>query len=231
MTDAPRPGTDPWLELDAALPLLAATYGRAGVRMTAIGLEGGGFAVVSPGTRGEAAREALRARGAVRFLLAPNHFHNAGLADWQAAFPDARLVAHPTAIPRLRRKVPGASFGDLEALRAALPAGVRLLSPPMARQGETWIAVQRPGLSALVVCDAWVHLEVVDWTYRLAGFRPGLMVNPLFKRLFLRSKADFKAWAARELAEIAPDLLVPAHGAVMRGEGTTAALLRVTEQA
>lgn len=230
MTGTTGPGTDPWLELDGSLPLLAATYGKAGVRMTAVGLEGGGFAVVSPGTRGDAARKALATRGPVRFLLAPNHFHHAGLADWQAALPAAQVVAHPTAIPRLRKQVPGVTIADLEALRAALPEGVRLVSPPMARQGETWIAVKRPGSSALVVCDAWVNLEVVDWKHRLVGFRPGLMLNPLFKRLFLRSKADFQSWAARELADLRPDLLVPAHGAVIRGEGVMAGLLRVTEQ-
>lgn len=220
--------TDPWVELDAALPLLAATYGKARVRMTAVGLAGGGFVVTSPGSRAAAARDALAARGPVRYLLAPNHFHNAGLAEWQAAFPDARVVAHPTAIPRLRRKVPGVAIGDLDELRRALPEGVRLLSPPMARQGETWLAARRPGVSALVVCDAWVNLETIDWKHRIVGFRGGLILNPLFKRLFLRSKSDFQAWAAREIAELSPDLFVPAHGAIVRGEEVARELLRVT---
>lgn len=222
---------DPWETLEASPPLLVATYGKAKVRMTAVGLPGGGFVVTSPGSRSAAAREALAARGPVRFLLAPNHFHNAGLAEWQQAFPDALVVAHPTAIPRLRKQVPGVTIGELDALEAALPEGVRLLSPPMARQGETWIAAKGPGLSALIVCDAWVNLEQVTLPYRLVGFRPTLMVNPLFKRLFLRSKDGFQAWAGRELEALAPTLLVPAHGAVLRGDDVAAALLGATRSA
>lgn len=228
----PDTGADPWDVLDPDLPLLAATYGRAKVRMTAVGLRDGGFVVASPGSRADAAQAALAARGPVRFLLAPNHFHNAGIASWQARFPEARAVAHPTALPRLRKQVPGVTFDDLEPLRAALPDGVRLLSPPMAKQGETWIAARRDGLSALVVCDAWVNIAAPTFAYRVIGFRPGLMVNPIFKRLFVRGgKATFKEWAAREIGEVAPDLVVPAHGDVARGASATSDLLRATERA
>ena len=123
------------------------------------------------------------------------------------------------------------TIDDLGALEAALPEGVRLLSPPMARQGETWIAVKQPHLTALIVCDAWVNLEQVTLPYRMVGFRPTLMVNPLFKRLFLRSKAEFQAWAARELEDLVPTMFVPSHGAVLRGGDVALELRRVTRDA
>ena len=126
----------PWQVLDPSLPLLAATYGKQQVRMVALGLRGGGLVVASPGTRGDEARAALAevaGPSEVRFLLAPNHFHNAGLADWQRAFPSAQIVAHPTAQPRLEFE--RRSVGSRELVISAWPEGFVLeratqLSPP-----------------------------------------------------------------------------------------------------
>ncbi|MBP6633466.1 MAG: hypothetical protein KBG28_28410 [Kofleriaceae bacterium] len=224
----------PWQVLDPSLPLLAATYGKQQVRMVALGLRGGGLVVASPGTRGDEARAALAevaGPSEVRFLLAPNHFHNAGLADWQRAFPSAQIVAHPTAQPRLRKKLPGLTIHGLEALAAALPDGASLHSPPMAKQGETWLAVVRPDLRVLYVCDAIVNLRTVGFPFTLAGFRNRLMTNPFFKRLFLRDKRAYQAWAAETLTTLAPTLFVPSHGELERGPEVTAALLAVTAAA
>jgi hypothetical protein len=57
------------------------------------------------------------------------------------------------------------------------------------------------------------------------------MTNPLFKRLFLQSKAEYKAWMLAELEKDKPTLFIPSHGGVLRGETVTAELRRVTEAA
>jgi glyoxylase-like metal-dependent hydrolase (beta-lactamase superfamily II) len=227
---------EPWEVFDQQLPLLGAHYARGKVRMVALGLRGGGFVVVSPGaTRQTDVFEALERRGQPRFLLAPNHFHNGGLALWKGRYPDAKLVADPKAHARLGRKVQGVggagAFGDLEALKAELPEGVRLFGPPMATQGEVWLSMPTAAGRAWYVCDAVVNDAKVPLLFRVLGFRPELMTNPLFKRLFLQSKAEYKAWMLAELEKDKPTLFIPSHGGVLRGETVTAELRRVTEAA
>lgn len=224
---------EPWEIFDESLPLLGARYGKARVRMVALGLRGGGFVVVSPGrTRDSAVFEALERRGEPRYLLAPNHFHNAGLAPWKERYPGAKLVADPKAHARLGRKVTGVGpFGDLESLRAELPDGVRLFGPPMATQGEAWLSVPTATGRAWYVCDAVVNDAKVPLLFRVLGFRPELMTNPLFKRLFLQSKSEYKTWMLGELERDKPTLFIPSHGDVLRGDTVTAELRRVTEAA
>jgi hypothetical protein len=221
-----------WEVFEPSLPLLGATYGRAKVRMVALGLRDGGLVVVSPGSRCDAARAALEKWGTPRFLLAPNHFHNAGLAEWKRAYPDAEVVASPVAHARLKKQVASLThIGDLSALSAALPTGARVFGPPMAKQGEAWLAVDRGDLHALAVCDALANLEKVEWMFRLVGFRAKLMTNPLFKRFFLKSKAEYKRWLLAELDAHPPNLFIPAHGTVLKGAGVADQLRRATDSA
>jgi hypothetical protein len=225
--------SEPWEIFDASAPLLGARYGKANVRMVALGLRGGGLVVASPGTRVSDERFAeLERHGEPRFLLAPNHFHNAGLALWKARYPRAQVVAHPTAHARLQKKLPELGpIGGLEALEAALHEGARVFGPPMAKQGETWLSVPTAEGRAWCVCDAVLNDPSISFAFRLLGFRPVLMTNPLFKRLFLKSKADYKRWMLGELERERPTLFIPSHGTVLRGDSVSSELRRVTEEA
>ncbi len=222
-----------WETLDDELPLLGALYGRLRVRMTAVGLGAGGFLVVSPGKpRDEALFDALERRGTPRWLLAPNHFHNEGLGAWKRRYPNIRVAAHPRARPRLMKKVPELGhIEDLDALRKELPEGIRLFGPPMAKQGETWVAAKTKTGTAWIVCEGIVNDRKYPWFMSLLGFRPGLMINPLFKRLFLESKPEYKRWLTDELARDLPSLLVPCHGRVVRDPDLVEQLRRVTNEA
>jgi len=228
---------DTWEIFDEALPFAGAVYGPQRVRMAVIGLGDGGLLVVSPGLPvSDEGWAALARLGTPRFLLAPNHFHNAGLAGWKARFPGATIVAHPRAQARLRRKVPGVAIEDLEPLAAALPAGVRIFSPPSAKQGETWVAAQTGAGVAWFVTDGLVNESrlprgVLGLLMRVLGFRTGLITNPFFKRMFLADRAAYKAWVAAELERDAPTLFVPAHGAVLRGPEVAAQLRAATDAA
>ena len=79
-------------------------------RMAVIRLVGGGLVVWSPIALSDELRNELSALGQVRFLIPPNSLHHVFLADWQRAWPEAKVHA-PAA---LREKRPAIRFdGDL----------------------------------------------------------------------------------------------------------------------
>ena len=233
--------TDLWEIHDPTLPLATAIYSRQHVRMAVIGIGNGELLIVSPGTSmSDASWARVAAWGTPRFLLAPNHFHNAGLARWQARFPNATIVAHPRAQARLRKKLPGHTIADLAplqaALQATLPPRIRIFNPPGAKQGETMVSVQLPGGVAWFVTDALVNETrlpggMTGLLVRLFGFRTGLMTNPFFKRLFLADKAAYKQWVHAELERDRPTLFLPAHGAPLHGPDTADRLRAATDAA
>lgn len=226
-----------WEIFDAQRPVLAGLYGANRARMLAFGLADGTLCVVSPGSGLDEARfAALEAHGRPSVLLAPNHFHNAGIAPWKQRYSEAIVVAHPTAIPRLRRQVPGVEVQDLSALQARLAEGTRLLSPPMARQGETWVSVKMQEGTAWFVTDGIINETrlpsgPLGWFLKIVGFRTRLMTNPFFKRLFLKDKSEYKRWVLRELEQDPPAVFIPAHGAVLRGADLVERLAAVTREA
>lgn len=226
-----EPSSDTWEIFDDRLPFAGTLYSKGTARMVVIGLGGGELLVVSPAARlGEARWAQLERWGRPRFLLAPNHYHSLGLTAWKERYPEVTIVAHSTALPRLRKRLPGLTFSELDVLQAALPPEVRVFSPPQAKQGETWVSVKTGEGVAWFVTDGILNLErlaggPMGLLLRLAGFRARLMVNPLLKRLFLRDKAGFKTWVTRELERDRPVLFVPAHGAPLRGPGVSDQLL------
>lgn len=226
-----------WEIYDEHLPFAGAFYGPRRVRMAAVGLGGGGLLVVTPGTPvGEATWEQLARWGTPRFLLAPNHFHHIGLAAWKERFPAATVVAHPRALARLRKRLKGIPVEDLAPLEAALPTGMRLLSPPMAKQGETWVSLKTSEGTGWFVTDSLLNEErlpggPLGLLMRILGFRAGLQTNPFFKRVFLSDKAAYKAWVNAELERDRPTLFVPSHGAVLRGADVVSRIREATEAA
>ncbi|MEO1160378.1 MAG: hypothetical protein AAFW74_07950, partial [Pseudomonadota bacterium] len=83
---------------------------KAGLRCSALVLTGGDVCLFSPVQGlGAEAISSLAEIGPVTHLLAPNHYHNKGLAEYLSAFPDACLCAPEAAMPRLK-KVTGLAF-------------------------------------------------------------------------------------------------------------------------
>lgn len=64
-------------------------------RMTVVQLANGEVWLHSPTAFSPQLAEELEAIGPVRYLIAPNKLHFWWLADWQAAFPEARTYASP----------------------------------------------------------------------------------------------------------------------------------------
>ena len=226
-----------WDAYDESLPFAGAIYGKQRVRMAIFGLGGGALLVVSPGgPMADEDWEQVSRFGTPRFLLAPNSFHNGGIAAWKARYPEATVVAHPGAQARLRKKVPGVAIEDLSLLEAALPEGMRIFGPPMAKQGETWVSAKTSGGVAWFVTDAILNEPrfppgIAGFVARLIGFRTELMTNPIFKRLFLKDKAAYKAWVSAELERDRPTLFVPSHGDLLRGADVVDRLRAATDAA
>ncbi|NUO49109.1 MAG: hypothetical protein HOV80_09660 [Polyangiaceae bacterium] len=220
-------GESAWEIFDEDARFAGMKYGPQRVRMVVVGLGPGELLVVSPGMpQGDGFRALLSRWGTPTFLLAPNHFHNSGLAFWKKEFPDAKVVAHARAQKRLRRKVSDVPIDDLSLLEAALPEGVRIFSPPMAKQGETFVSVRTREGRAWFVTDAMVNETKLPGGplglfMKILGFREKLMTNPFFKRLFLKDLAGYKAWISAEIANEEPCLFVPSHGAPLRGPDVT----------
>jgi hypothetical protein len=105
----------------------AATKGD--LRCSAFRLVDGSLCLFSPvlGLGGDAL-QSLKSIGNVSHLIAPNHYHNAGLVEYAKAFHAARLCAAPEAAPRLA-KLTGLNFEDLEALIKLLPKSFSILEP------------------------------------------------------------------------------------------------------
>ena len=94
---------------------------RANLRCSAIRLSDGGLCLFSPvNGLGDEALASLSKVGEVRALLAPNHYHNNGLAQYHRQFPGARLCSSETARPRLQM-VTGLRFETLENIGQYCP--------------------------------------------------------------------------------------------------------------
>lgn len=85
---------------------------RYPTRMAVIRLAGGGLLVWSPVALTTTLRAEVAALGEVRVLIAPNSLHHLFLAQWQAAFPAARLHAAPGFRARCPDIAVDAELGD-----------------------------------------------------------------------------------------------------------------------
>ncbi|MBV2358983.1 DUF4336 domain-containing protein [Thalassococcus sp. CAU 1522] len=86
-------GPDLWIA--DGPPITAAAGFHYPTRMAVARLADGGLWLWSPVAFDAALRDAVAALGPVAHLVAPNALHHMALADWAAAFPDARLHAAP----------------------------------------------------------------------------------------------------------------------------------------
>ena len=115
------------------------TATKNNLRCTAISLRSGGLRLFSPVSGlSDVAKNCLTDIGEVEFLLAPNSYHNGGLAEYAAAYPNASLASSAGARERLQDRT-GLIFNGLDALSAALPETTRLENPDGLKNGETWL--------------------------------------------------------------------------------------------
>lgn len=89
-----------------SLPFARFGHAKIGGRATLIKLPSGSVAVFSPVALTSAAKEAAAAMGPVKYVAALDMEHHLFLPEWQAAFPEAKMIA-PAGLKE-KRKASGA---------------------------------------------------------------------------------------------------------------------------
>ncbi len=212
-----------WEPIPAGVPLWSLEKRDAAgwsLRTIALPLASRKLLVASP-IRGlpEAAFEGLAALGEPAALLAPNHFHHLGLAQWRSRFPKVRVVASTAALPRLRTKSP-VPFEPFEAIANDLPGHVRFLMPEGLKNGEVWLRLQGLRTVTWVVSDAFFHVVerpagLEGLVLRALGVAPGLRIGWTFKRWGVRDPSAYRSWLLRRIDADQPAGLVVGHGAAL----------------
>ncbi len=193
-----------------------------GGRMTVIRLPGGGLWIHSPVRLEAAARAAVEALGAVRYLVAPNLMHHLHLRDWAAAYPDARVVA----LSGLRRKQPELRI-DVE-LGDTPDAGYGQVIKQHHVHGiprvEEFVFLHRPSRTLLVTDLAFHIRESPSWltrTYlRLSGTYGKLAPTMLLKSL-MKDRAALRA-SLDVVLSLDFERVVVCHGEVLERGGREA---------
>lgn len=149
--------------------------------------------------------ESLEPIGKVKFLLAPNHYHNKGLNEYAQAFLDASFCAPQVAISRLQ-KVTELEFQTLEKLEALLPKDVSFLVPEGLKTGEVWLRIKTSAATAWLVVDAFAGSKSAD--------QPELLKT--FPNYGVGDKKAYATWVRNQIEKDQPEILVPCHGSVIR---------------
>lgn len=175
-----------------------------GLASFVIDLKSGGICLFSPvAGLTERARDSLLSLGDVRFLFAPNHYHNKAVREYAEAFPAARLAAPAAAIPRLEQ-VTGLEFDASDDLAAVLPAGAALLEPDGLKTGENWLRVRQKKNTAWMVVDAFCGPQASG------PDEPQLLKT--FPRYGVGDMDHYIAWVDRQVRRDKPTSLLPCHG-------------------
>jgi hypothetical protein len=177
----------------------------------AIRLSGGDLCLYSPvlglGDKGVAT---LREHGEVSILLAPNHYHNRGLAEHVRLFPEADLVSSTHAETRLAKQT-GLQFKGLDTLSAGLPKNIRSLEPKGLKTGEIWLQIEGAEDLAWIVCDAFSSPLVKDGAYA-----EGPSMLGTFPKFGVRDRKMYTSWVKSQISRQPPTILIPCHGAPVR---------------
>lgn len=196
------------------------TIQRGNLRCNVVGLKDGGTCLYSPV---EKTSKVVGEAAPIRFLLAPNHYHNKALGEHFNAFPDARLVCTDKARPRLE-KITGTTFGSLTELADALPDHVTILEPDGLKTGEVWFRLQGDDGVTWIVTDAFCGVSEKKAPETTLGFLK------TFPKYGLADKKVFSAWVQKQLKAETPNMIVPCHGGIVRGTDLKIDILALLEQ-
>lgn len=191
---------------------------RLPARMTILPLAEDGLALVSPIPLDDAIAAALRRRGAVRYLIAPNLLHHRYLDDASRRFPAAQVLA-PAALARKRPEL------RIDAsLEAPLPAELAPHLEAIPIDGAPTVgevALYHRATRTLVVTDLLFNVTrpeglAAHVILGLVGCR-GRLAQSRMWRVFSKDRAATARSIARLLA-LPVETLVPAHGDIVRDD-------------
>lgn len=174
---------------------------------TAIRLDDHGFCLFSPlpGLKQENFAS-IGDLGEVSVLLAPNHFHNRGIADHVQRFSSASLISSSEASPRLKKQT-GFSFEGMEILSKRLPPHIRILAPKGLKTGEVWLEIKDKQSPTLIVCDAFTSIPS-----KAGEFSEHPCLLGTFPKYGVQDSDIYKRWAKKHISQHAPTHLISCHG-------------------
>lgn len=206
------------LSADGRVLWLKYTFGQGTANSLAAKLRDGSWMVVSPPCDAPSdVHDRLERDGPVRALVAPNHFHNMGQAEWRRRHPDARSYAAPPSFARLTSKTPSVDYRPISELEQLLSPDLLLVPDGMktpdvlfrfsAPSGNIWwlgdqVSNNRPA-------DQKLPLRILSG---LLGSGPGYRANPKPELVYVADRAAWLRPLREALAEAPPSIVLPAHG-------------------
>ena len=205
--------TDGILTVEGTIVMPLGNFPR---RMTVLALRDGGVAVWSPIPLREPQMSKIETLGDVRFLIVPNQAHRLDLKPWSDRYPEAKIIAPPSARKPVDEAAPVDATSDIigdPAITFQTVAGTKL--------DEFALTVRRGDGATLILNDILSNVRHpkglgANIMARLFGFgvkRP--RTSRPVRWMFVKDKAalasQFRAWAA------IPDLkrVIVSHGDVI----------------
>jgi hypothetical protein len=194
-------------------------------RMAVVRLADGGLWLWSPIAKTAAIEDEVRALGPVLHIVSPNNLHYLFLAEWQAAFPDAKLWGTASTIRRRRGlEFAGALADDPPAGWAGQIDQFYFTNSPFV---DEVIFFHRASSTAIIAdlsqpfSQAFLERHWPWWLRqiaRLSGMIEGRGGAPIDYRLSFRRRATARP-KIRALIERHPQHVLVAHGEVVRTGG------------
>ncbi len=221
------------LSSDGRAMALTYSFGFGRANTLAAKLDDGTWMVVSPGAGlPDSALDEIAAKGDVSALIAPNAFHHLGQKAWRARFPNAKGYAHAGALERLAKQS-GLGYNPIEELLPRLGNTVHVHSLPGMKAPDLLVDVATADGPVWFGGDLISNTSAEDtaWfprmVFSLLGGGSGYRFNPVPSMVYLKDKVAWKAAAKAAFAGATPAVVLPAHGAPVRGAEAagTAAML------
>ena len=213
------PSTAGWRVFESATPVLTYEYSFGPGEANALAVGGKeGLVVISPPCRAPGdAFDQLARYGAVRALVAPNAFHNLGLAAWKQRFPGAEVFAPAQAVARVAKRS-GLNVRPIAEAATLLGDRIDIVDMPHYKTGELLIRIATDRGLVWYVTDIIMNMPqlprnaVAALAFRLSGSAPGLRLNNLAPLFMVRDRTALRRWIAAEFRKTPPDWLIAAHG-------------------
>ena len=211
-----------WQPIDTGAGLWFCDYrlGTIRSRSLAVRLKNGSLMIVSPGRKqAEAAAGFFDTNGQPSWLLAPNHYHRAGLREWVECF-DIPVACGDGAKKRLTKMGHG-PLQDLNDLRPQLSDHTEIWQIPGSKTGELIVVVETERGPIWLICDAFLNIETVlpgllyKVLFKCMRMGPGLVVTRQFRHIFMSNWRGYRSWLLGKLADRPPIMVIPSHGAIL----------------
>jgi hypothetical protein len=176
----------------------------------------GGLAIISPPCNSpEGSFAQIEKIGPVRAIVAPNAFHNLGLASWKERFPDAALFAPAQSIPRVEKK---SGVAGVKPLADAKKGDLELVDMPHYKTGEVLVRFNEKKEHVWYLTDVVMNMAELPnsfpfkYIFKWTGSAPGLRPNGIASRFMMKDRHAVYRWMRSEVEKKSPTVLIPCHG-------------------